>query len=141
MAQRRWGEMKNLAFAIITVGALCRSAGAARAEDTIPSPPAMELSLATKPASAGAKAPMAAVSRPSLLPNLALLDNQNAAQHPDSHVAPAPHTPDEPHLTESWWFWGAVAGVVVTTVAIVLIAGRPLEKPNSDLGDMRAFNQ
>ena len=48
---------------------------------------------------------------------------------------------EDPPITQTWWFWGAVAGVVLTTVAVVLLAARPLDTPASDLGDMRAFRQ
>lgn len=67
--------------------------------------------------------------------------NDPGAPDQDLDLRPQKPHEEEKHITETWWFWGAVAGVAVTTVAIVLIAGRPLEKPESDLGDMRAFRR
>lgn len=115
---------------------MCAAASGARATEATQPPAHQEASLAAvnlNPVPA-AKAPL------SLSPRFALVEDKGSPQAPDADLDLTPKKEqNEQHLTESWWFWGAVAGVVVTTVAIVLIAGRPLEKPDSDLGDMRAF--
>ncbi len=127
--------MKKLALVAIAFGGLGAAASGARATEATQPPAYKEVSLA-----AVNLEPPAAKALPSLSPRFALVDDKGSPQAPDADLDLTPKKdPNEQHLTESWWFWGAVAGVVVTTVAIVLIAGRPLEKPDSDLGDMRAF--
>ena len=131
--------MKKSAIAAIAFAAICHSSAVARAADVTPQPTHLTLAIApaaspTRPANAAPVIPAAF-----LMPRLALANEANGGQSPAAPVAAPRKANKEQHLTESWWFWGAVAGVVVTTVAIVIIAGRPLEKPESDLGDMRAF--
>jgi hypothetical protein len=66
--------------------------------------------------------------------------------------APAPYLPPGADLTPSsppaeprrpitkrWWFWAAVGGLAVATVAVILIAGSSPSPPGSTLGDMEAF--
>ena len=127
--------MKKLAFAIIANVALCHTATFARAADTH-EPLTPILANNSRDKLDGPR-----THTPFLVPRLALANETAPATAPSPNVAPNRKSNEEQHLTESWWFWGAVAGVVVTTVAIVLVAGRPLEKPDSDLGDMRAFRQ
>ncbi len=42
-------------------------------------------------------------------------------------------------VTNKGWFWAAVAGVVITSVAILILTNQPARAPASSLGDMEAF--
>ncbi|MCG5054893.1 MAG: hypothetical protein KA712_18160 [Myxococcales bacterium] len=98
--------------------------------------------------------PPAAAETGALAPLQVVVPGQEATPHgaPDPKpldLSPRPPEPgvslDRPanegdrSVVKTWWFWGAVAGVVVTTVAIVLVAGGSESAPATDLGDMRAF--
>lgn len=123
--------MRTTSLAVFTVvGLLATQAPLWAAEST---PPSFDLAAAT-----AARAQVQAEAGQGATPGTTSVESTE----PDAELDLTPQKPeDDKHITQTWWFWGAVAGVVVTTVAIVLIAGRPVEKPESDLGDMRAFDR
>jgi hypothetical protein len=55
------------------------------------------------------------------------------------NAAPAPATGEPLSLTQKWWFWAAVGGLVVTTLVLVVVATRGSEAPRTRLGNMEAF--
>jgi hypothetical protein len=59
---------------------------------------------------------------------------------PGADLTPAA-TPAEARrpITKRWWFWAAVGGLAVATVAVIVIAGGSPSAPRSTLGDMEAF--
>ena len=42
-------------------------------------------------------------------------------------------------VTNKWWFWAAIGGVLATTVAVIVITNQPPRAPSSTLGNMEAF--
>lgn len=59
---------------------------------------------------------------------------------PGADLTPAPTPAERPRpVTKRWWFWAAVGGLAVATVAVILIAGGSPSAPGSTLGDMEAF--
>jgi hypothetical protein len=73
------------------------------------------------------------------LPSRLLLQEQPAPVYvpPAAGVAPAPA--ESQSITDRWWFWAAVGGVVAATLVVILIAGRGPSAPSSTLGNMDAF--
>jgi hypothetical protein len=59
---------------------------------------------------------------------------------PGADLTPAATPAETPRpVTKRWWFWAAVGGLAVATVAVILIAGGSPSAPGSTLGDMEAF--
>jgi hypothetical protein len=59
---------------------------------------------------------------------------------PGADLTPAAAPAERPRpVTKRWWFWAAVGGLAVATVAVILIAGGSPSAPGSTLGDMEAF--
>lgn len=42
-------------------------------------------------------------------------------------------------MTNKWWFWASIGGVVVVTIAVLAIASTGSTTPPTRLGDMEAF--
>jgi hypothetical protein len=76
--------------------------------------------------------------RPALSPRL-LLQEQPAPVYVPPTTAVAPVAPENQSITDRWWFWAAVGGVVAATLVVILIAGRGPSAPSSTLGNMDAF--
>ncbi len=47
---------------------------------------------------------------------------------------------DGQSVTTKPWFWGAVAGVLITAAVILLVTSQPSSAPSTTLGNMEAFN-
>jgi hypothetical protein len=75
---------------------------------------------------------------PALSPRL-LLQEQPAPVYVPPGPAVAPVAPENQSITDRWWFWTAVGGVVAATLVVILIAGRGPSAPSSTLGNMDAF--
>ena len=76
--------------------------------------------------------------RVALAPRLLLQETPGPVYVPPG-ASPESAPPESTSVTERWWFWAAIGGVVVATVAIILIAGRAPSAPGSTLGNMEAF--
>jgi hypothetical protein len=95
-----------------------------------------------------------------LVAGAGLAGAQPPAAAPDIPAAPAPAEPPAPPpspllsaqgqpvaapaarpVTQTWWFWTAIGAVVLTSVAIVVLASRSPGAPGSRLGDMEAFRR
>jgi hypothetical protein len=106
-----------------------------------PTPPLESGDTAPPPGSAPAAAPSAPVSP--LAPPAAAAPAVAVEPAPIAAplVVPAPPAPRHVPIYRRNWFWGAI-GVVVATGVVVLaltLANQGPQKPDTRLGDMRAF--
>lgn len=87
-------------------------------------------------ASAGPARVASADLRPTLLSPV--LQEEPGYVPPGANLGgPAPQKKDS--ITDKWWFWAGVGGIVAATVIVILVAGGEPSPPKSTLGNMDAF--
>jgi hypothetical protein len=126
LRSRRRLLLGPLALAILLAGHGLASPGTCRAQTAAPT---AERAAATPPA------PPQSPPAPFALPSHLAPAPGVAAQAPLSTAPP----PRPASVTDKWWFWASIGGVVVVTVAVLAIASGGPSTPKTQLGDMEAF--
>jgi hypothetical protein len=135
LRSRRRLLLGPLALASLLAGHGLSSPGTCRAQTAAPTAERAAAAPTAERAAATPPAPPQSPPAPFVLPSHLAPAPGVAAQAPLSTAPPRRPT----SVTDSWWFWASIGGVVVVTVAVLAIASGGPSTPKTQLGDMEAF--